>query len=101
MVVFSHPPLAGEVSRAERGTEGCHPHDGGTPLRLAFGQPPPLPGEDKGFAAAVGPLPAIPAVVMPGLARHPAFLRSNEEAGSRLKAGMTVKDGRSLPVPHR
>ena len=54
VVVFSHPPLEGEVSRAERGTEGCHPHDGGTPLRLAFGQPPPLPGEDEGFAAAVG-----------------------------------------------
>ena len=50
---FSHPPLAGEVSRAERGAEGCRPHDGGTPLRLAFGQPPPLPGEDEGFAAAV------------------------------------------------
>ncbi|WP_325234277.1 hypothetical protein, partial [Sphingobium sp.] len=39
-------------------------------------------------------LPAIPTIVMPGLTRHPAFLRSNEEAGSRLKAGMTVKDGR-------
>ena len=22
-VAFSHPPLGGEVSRAERGTEGC------------------------------------------------------------------------------
>jgi len=55
VVVFSHPPLEGEVSRAERGMEGCYLHDGGTPLRLAFGQPPPLPGEDEGFAAAVGP----------------------------------------------
>ena len=53
-MVFNHPPLEGEVSRAERGTEGRHPHDGGTPLRLASGQPPPLPGEDEGFAAAVG-----------------------------------------------
>ncbi len=90
--IARHPPLAGEVSRAERVTEGCHPHDGGTPLRLAFGQPPPLPGEDEGFAAAVGRIQTFsprgkessPAprtalttmgyVVMPGLTRHPAHL---------------------------
>jgi len=27
-------------------TEGCHPLDSGTPLRLACGQPPPPQGED-------------------------------------------------------
>ena len=28
-------------------TEGCPPIDGGTPLRLTFGQTPPLQGEDE------------------------------------------------------
>ena len=44
VVVFSHPPLEGEVSRAERGMEGCHPHDGGTPLRLALASHLPCRG---------------------------------------------------------
>jgi hypothetical protein len=40
------PPRHGEGDRREAVVEGCHPIENGTPLRQAFGLPPPLAGEE-------------------------------------------------------
>lgn len=46
----SNPPLQGEGDHEV--VEGSHLVERGTPLRLAYGQPPPLAGED-GLAATI------------------------------------------------
>ncbi len=85
------PPLQGEGDHEV--VEGCHPIERGTPLRLAYGHPPPLTGEDDRERPKAGQSIANKSGPQPD---YVGF-----RSGPSRAAGTVHAEGKSEKLPHR